>query len=216
MVKSIFISKSPDEARVLFDFLLENDQSLIAQSFLSFEKAPFKIAKAFDIVFFNSPRSVKFFLENNQLADDILIACTGFKTAEIVASFEYPVHFIGNEASKTSQIATEFKEWCNGRKVLFPISNISLKTISTAFSEEEKEELVVYKTNVESLDIPHCDTYIFTSPSNVRGFLLNNSIPNHAKVISWGESTTRELGASDVIVDHVLLNATIEELFEIL
>ena len=216
MVKSIFISKTPNEARVLFDFLLENDQSLIAQSFLSFEKAPFQLKKAFDIVFFNSPRSVKFFLENYKLTDDILIGCTGFKTAEIVASFGYPVHFIGNEASKTSQIAAEFKEWCNGRKVLFPISNISLKTISTVFSEEEKEELVVYKTNVEGLDIPDCDTYIFTSPSNVRGFLINNSIPNNAKVISWGESTTRELGVSGIVVNHVLLNATIEELFDIL
>ena len=101
-------------------------------------------------------------------------------------------------------------------KYLFPISNISLKTISSIFAEEEKEELVVYKTNVEAEEIPNCDTYIFTSPSNVRGFLINNSIPNNAKVISWGESTTRELGASGIVVNHVLLNATIEELFEIL
>lgn len=216
MVKSIFITKSPDEVGVLFDFLLENDQSLIAQSFLSFEKVNFTITKKFEIVFFNSPRSVQFFLESNELKDDILIACTGFKTAEIIASFGYPVHFIGNEASKTSQIAREFKEWCKGRKVLFPISNISLKTISSIFSEEEKEELIAYKTNVEADEIPNCDTYIFTSPSNVRGFLINNAIPNNAKVISWGESTTRELGASGIIVNHVLLNATIEELFEIL
>ena len=216
MVKSIFISKPPSEVRVLFDFLLENDQTLIAQSFLSFEKVKFKVSEEFEIVFFNSPRSVKFFLENHQLEDDILIACTGFKTAEIIASFGYPVHFIGNESSKTSQIAIEFQEWCNGRKVLFPISDISLKTISGVFSEEEKVELIVYKTNVEASNVPHCNTYIFTSPSNVRGFLINNSIPNNAKVISWGESTTRELGMNNIIVNHVLLNATIEELFEIL
>ncbi|MCO4814358.1 MAG: uroporphyrinogen-III synthase [Flavobacteriales bacterium] len=216
MVKSIFISKTPDEVRVLFDFLLENDQSLIAQSFLSFDNVNFTVSSEFDIVFFNSPRSVQFFLENHKLENDTLIACTGYKTAEIIASFGYSVHFIGNEASKTSQIAREFKEWCNGRKVLFPISNISLKTISSIFAEEEKEELVVYKTKVEAEEIPNCDTYIFTSPSNVRGFLINNTIPNNAKVISWGESTTRELGANGIVVNRVLLNATIEELFEIL
>ena len=216
MVKSIFISKNPDEVRVLFDFLLENDQSLIAQSFLSFEKVKFTVAKNFDIVFFNSPRSVQFFLESYDIESDTVIACTGFKTAEIIASFGYSVHFIGNEASKTSQIAREFKEWSKGRSVLFPISNISLKTISSVFSEEEKEELIVYNTNFEAEEIPNCDTYIFTSPSNVRGFLLNNTIPNNAKVISWGESTTRELGASGIVVNHVLLHATIEELFDIL
>ena len=216
MVKSTFISKSPDEVSVLSDFLLENDQSLFAQSFLSFEKVKFTVSEEFAIVFFNSPRSAHFFLEDNQLKDNILIACTGFKTAEIIASFGYPVHFIGNEASKTSQIAKEFKDWCKGRKVLFPISSISLKTISSTFSETEKEELVVYKTNVEPEEVPHCDTYIFTSPSNVRGFLLNNSIPNNAKVISWGESTTRELGENGIPVNHVLLKASIEELFEIL
>ena len=216
MVKSTFISKSPDEVSVLSDFLLENDQSLFAQSFLSFEKVNFTVSKEFEIVFFNSPRSVQFFLEDYQIKDDILIACTGFKTAEIIASHGFPVHFIGNEASKTSQIAREFKEWCKGRKVLFPISSISLRTISSIFTETEKEELVVYKTNVEPEEVPHCNTYIFTSPSNVRGFLLNNSIPDDAKVISWGESTTRELGANGITVNHVLLNATIEELFEIL
>ena len=65
MVKSTFISKSPDEVSVLSDFLLENDQSLFAQSFLSFEKVKFTVSEEFAIVFFNSPRSAHFFLEDN-------------------------------------------------------------------------------------------------------------------------------------------------------
>lgn len=202
--------------RVLNDYLLEQGQNLISHSFLSFQALDFSIQKHFEVVFFSSPRSAQFFLERSSLKDDIQIACTGFKTADRIASLGYPVHFIGNEASKTSEVAKEFKEWCDGRKVLFPISNISLKTISSFFPKEKKEELVVYKTNIKEEQIPNCDTYIFTSPSNVRGFLINNDILKSAEVISWGESTTRELESNGIAVNHILMNATIEELYEIL
>jgi hypothetical protein len=46
--------------------------------------------------------------------------------------------------------------------------------------------------------------------------LKSNDIPKNARVISWGESTTKELGANGILINHVLLNATLEELFEIL
>ena len=129
MSKSIFISKPHNEVRVLNDYLLENGQSLTSHSFLSFEAVDFSIEKMFDVVFFSSPRSAQFFLERSSLKEGVLIACTGHRTAESISDFGYPVHFIANESSNISKAAEEFKDWCNGKRILFPVSNISLRSI---------------------------------------------------------------------------------------
>ena len=82
-----------------------------------------------------------------------------------------------------------------GSKVLFPTSDISLGSIPSALPPEMATILPVYKTvsKPELLD-QSFDAYIFTSPSNVRGFFENNGLPDsNSKLISIGESTSNEL-----------------------
>ncbi|MFK7784343.1 MAG: hypothetical protein AB8B56_04455, partial [Crocinitomicaceae bacterium] len=57
-------------------------------------------------------------------------------------------------------------------RVLFPISDWSLKTISSVIEDDLKEEVVVYSTTVIGKEIEPCNMYIFSSPSNVEGFFL--------------------------------------------
>lgn len=78
-------------------------------------------------------------------------------------------------------------------RVLFPISNRSLKTIAGAIPEDQKEEVVVYSTDVIGKVIEPCDVYAFSSPSNVEGFFEVNTIREGAEVIAWGKSTERAL-----------------------
>lgn len=47
----------------------------------------------------------------------------------------------------------------------------------------------VYKTSIQSKQVEDSDIYVFSSPSNVEGFFMENQLRNDSKVIAWGEST---------------------------
>ncbi len=212
MVRRVFISKNESEVDSLARYLSENGQKLVARSFLSFEPVQFSVKSKFDVLFFSSPRSVTFFKSGYGIPKGKLIACTGNKTKELLESLGFIVSFHGKQAGKISDIAKEFKDWCGEKRVLFPISSISKKTVSSLFSEKQKTELVVYETIITPCKIDDCDTYIFSSPSNVRGFLMENKIPKGAKVISWGESTSEELRGNGIQVLDEMLNSRLDDI----
>ncbi|MFM7684159.1 MAG: hypothetical protein ACKO7P_15665, partial [Bacteroidota bacterium] len=57
-----------------------------------------------------------------------------------------------------------------------------------------------------------CDSYIFTSPTNVRAFLMTNDTSSLKKVIAWGRSTEKELLLNKIPVMKVLQTGTLIEL----
>ena len=216
MKSPFFISKNYDEVAELAKFLAEKDITLIAQSFLHFEPVQFSVQHPFDIIYFNSPRSVIFFQYQQKIPQNVLIACTGNKTAELLKGFGYTVHFEGEESGNISNVANSFKKWCGEKRVLFPSSSISKKSISSQLEDHQKEVATVYRTKIVSKPLSYCGTYAFTSPSNVEGFLELNTIPTDAIVYSWGESTTEYLTAEGVHVTATLKNASIEDLIAVL
>lgn len=216
MAKRIFISKQPGEIQALQTELESQGYLIHAHSFLQFAKVEFDFETPFDVIFFGSQRAVMFYHASASIPSNVAIACVGNKTAEILQRMGYNVDFIGKQAGKVSEVAQDFKTWCGDRKVLFPISDISLKTIASVFSEEQKEEIVVYSTSVVSTLVPEADTYVFTSPSNVQGFIGENAVPSNATVIAWGESTAKALHASDISVSHTLSSSDRSELIRFL
>lgn len=216
MNKHLFISKDYSEVEKLAAFLNDQEITLIAQSFLHFEPVPFKIEKPFEIIFFSSPRSVLFFKLLHEIPKEALIACPGNKTAELLQELNYSVSFFGNKSGNINDTAIDFKNWCGNKNVLFPTSDRSLQTVSSLFPDNQKEVITVYKTETVSKPLEFCDTYVFTSPSNVEGFLALNDIPNGAKVYSWGESTTGYLMKNGIPVTQTLKNSSIEDLIELL
>jgi uroporphyrinogen-III synthase len=74
----------------------------------------------------------------------------------------------------------------------------------------------VYETIINSKIIEQQFDYIvFTSPSNVEGFLKENTISETTKVIAWGETTKRCLMEHQLEVWRTLKSASEEELIEI-
>lgn len=142
-----------------------------------------------DIVFFSSPRSVIFYFSQHPHSKQTLIACTGKTTAKLLSEMGHPADFVGEKSGDMKTVGSEFRSWCKGQKVLFPLSDRSLKTVSSLFPDEEKIERVVYRTIIEGKPIKPADIYVFTSPSNVEGFFLDNTIPSGSLVIAWGTST---------------------------
>ncbi|MBL4861995.1 MAG: uroporphyrinogen-III synthase, partial [Crocinitomicaceae bacterium] len=98
----------------------------------------------YDIIFFGSPRAVTFFTNQERIDAQIAIACIGKKTAEQLQKKGYTVDFIGSSSSNPDEIGQTFKEWCGKKKVLFPISNRSLRSIASFFNIQQKIEVVVY------------------------------------------------------------------------
>ena len=216
MVKRIFISKNASEVELLNTFLESKGIDLIAHSFLKFSPLYPAIKERYDVIFFGSPRSVLFFKKQFEIPTNTAIACVGNKTAESVKSLGLEVAFSGDKRGSISEIAESFKAWCGGRKVLFPISSRSLKTVSSLFEKKKKIEVEVYDTIIVGQKIEPCTTYIFTSPSNFEGFINKNEIPHNAEVIAWGDSTRKAMERSKIRVNHVLDRPSIDKLIEIL
>lgn len=216
MGKHLFISKDYSEVKELAAFLNDQDVTLIAQSFLHFEPVSFTIQKPFDVIFFSSPRSVLFFKLLHKIPKGTMIACPGNKTAELLKELGHSVAFFGESSGNITETAQAFKTWCANKNVLFPTSDRSLQTVSSLFSDKQKEVVTVYKTRIVSKPLEFCDTYVFTSPSNVEGFLALNELPENANVYSWGESTTAYLTQNNIQVTQTLENASIEDLIKFL
>lgn len=188
----LFISKSMEDLELLPLFCQQNNIQLRSHSFLSFEAVPFEINSSFDIVFFASPRAVHFFTKTIDYSSK-LIAVAGESTGKKVKSLGLTVHFSPKNSGSVDESSQEFASWANGRKIVFPTSDISRKSYSKYLSNTQIECIQVYKTHISTEKIEKNDVYAFTSPSNVTGFLRSNTIPSDSKIIAWGETTFKAL-----------------------
>jgi len=207
-MKRLFISKAPTEIQELSAWLTEKGISVEAHSFLHFSPVLSPVPAPFEVLFFSSPRSVIFFLSQYALPGSVSIACAGEKTAEIARSTGRTVDFVGERSGDMEEVAREFKIWCRGRSVLFPISTRSLGTVIGAFPKEQVQEIVVYETSIQGKAIDSCDIYVFTSPSNAEGFLMENQLATGAKIIAWGKSTDGYLQERGIVPTHTLTEST--------
>lgn len=193
-IKRLFISKSVDELELLPSFCSENNIELTAHSFLSFEAVSFQLEHDFDIVFFASPRAAHFFLSHVDCSEK-LVAVAGETTRKFVEQQNLTVHFSPKNSGNVAESSIEFARWTAGKKVLFPTSNLSKKSYSNYLDKTNFETVLCYKTQISTEIIEIHDVYVFTSPSNVTGFLASNSFPFNAKIIAWGETTYNELSS---------------------
>lgn len=78
---------------------------------------------------------------------------------------------------------------------LFPVSNISKRTIQQIFPDSSKvHDIIVYNTFEKSeFEDPKADILIFTSPSNVRAYFSKLKLKKGQGVISIGPTTEKEL-----------------------
>lgn len=218
MKKRVFISKSQSELLEIIPDLQLLNLDPVMHSFLAFEGMTEEERDAWDqdadVIFFSSPRSVVFFFAQHPLFKGVKLACTGSATAAILKDMGHEVAFIGKGSGDMASIAKDFRDWCGDQKVLFPLSDRSLKTVSKLFPEDKKVEISVYKTIIMSKEISPCDIYVFTSPSNVEGFFLENKIPANAHIVSWGNSTNNRLSEYNVSPDFTLSDSSVKELID--
>jgi uroporphyrinogen-III synthase len=211
---TVYISKKVEDLDFL-NFIREKSVELCAVSMISFKSTVFPIPKEeeYGAVFFSSPRSVLFFLEKIDLDESKFIGAIGKSTASYIHQQGYSVHFTGIQSGKPEEVAETFKAAVGSKKILFPQSSRSKKSIQKYLKVEQCMDLVVYETLLEPQELKNSpEILVFTSPSNVEAFLLKNSIDENQKIIAWGDSTAlylKEKGCSSI---QVLEKSNLEEL----
>ena len=91
-----------------------------------------------------------------------------------------------------------------------------MRSIEESISAEQIKRAILYETLLLPLQVVSIDILVFTSPSNVHAYFINNEILEHSIVIAWGHSTKRALLGYGCESSIVLRDGTIVELKSIL
>jgi uroporphyrinogen-III synthase len=215
---SIFISRNKRDVQELQSFCLSRKIVLIADSLIEFTYTPFTIPEDWNVIFFPSPRAVDFFFQEHSRLNfsNKKFACAGQGSALALQKWVEKVDFLPKNPGKINEVQHEFEEWLGEGKVLFVGSNQSKKSVLTNLPFNQYHFIQAYQTNFKSEEIARCHVYIFSSPSNVKSFLLRNQIPNNSKVISWGQSTTYELEKNGITPIFELKSSELAEIIQYL
>jgi uroporphyrinogen-III synthase len=160
-------------------------EPLIRTQSLSFQLP----AQSFEWIFFSSREAVHHFFQANPNLPMVRYGAIGPSTAKALASFA-PIDFVGQSAD-IAQVAEAFSQVVQAETVLFPGSHISLRSIQHVLPERQVVDLACYETHMISVQVPECDAYIFSSPSNVRSFFQSNALPNGAFCWAFGTQTAQ-------------------------
>lgn len=175
------------------DFILSKHK-IIAESLISFESNPVKAVPESDWIFFTSKNSVRFFFKQKLNIGSRKVACVGRGTFRELVKHVKRINFIGDSVN-VHEVGKSFVKVVKEETCLFPVSNISKRTIQKYFSNQSKiSDLVVYNTHQKTrINDPRADVLIFTSPSNARAYFSKFVLINKQKVISIGPSTGSQL-----------------------
>lgn len=215
MIRSLFISREPEDATELSAFCQKQSIELIAHSLIRFEAIPFEINQSYDVVFFASIRTAEFFLKEVTPPATTLYACIGARTAEKLKIRGINCHFIGDQSGQPEKVAEDFKKWVWDRTVLFPQSTRSHRSIVSQLDPAQCIEVPVYETLPDCKPVCDCDAYVFSSPSNLESFLSCNDLPT-GKIIAWGETTRKAAIKKGLNIHSTLSQSDDAELISIL
>ena len=211
-MKSLFISKELSESSPILSWSKERKIKVYDKSFLTFELQP-SVFPEEEVFFFTSKRAVTYFLQQHTIPKEIKIACVGQATAEELEKLGLSVDFIGKTSGNPKKVAQELKHHYINQSIAFIGALEGSDSIYNEFDSQRVNKYVVYKTIVIPFKIEEVfDYYVFTSPSNLEGYLALNSLPQNAKVIAWGKTTEKALNKYSINPCFTLENATEKEL----
>lgn len=208
--KSVLITRELTPASALYSWAVQRGMNIHAESFIRMESVAGLEIPETDWIFFSSPAGVRLFLEGYTIrAKRVAALSTG--TAEVLVKHRVIPDFIGDAASDPAEIGRLFFSGLRkDESVLFPLSDISKRSVCGQANGQRVIELVTYRTTSGPKKIGFVpDVLVFTSPSNVRGFLMMNEIPHAAEIIALGKTTRQELLAAGCV--HIHLPETTEE-----
>ncbi|WP_113654064.1 hydroxymethylbilane synthase [Pedobacter namyangjuensis] len=156
--------------------------------------------KNIEWIFFSSRNSVEYFFKlNPALSKKVKFGVVGRGSEDTLRKFGLLADFVG-EGGGIEEIAQDFAKAVDGKTVLFPRAQDSLLTIQKSLTEATKVvDLPIYETVVEdNIDGTAAEILIFTSPSNVDAYFVDNLLEPEQQVIAIGNSTGKKLAEMGV------------------
>lgn len=161
------------------------------------------ILKYVDWIFFSSKNGIEnFFKLEPRLSKRTKFAVIGRGSEEMLRQYGHAPEFSGERLGiNMKEIADEFAAIASGKTVLIPRAKDSLETIQKSLRADTKViNLPVYQTSIDTnVSKSNADVLIFTSPSNVEAYFVDNLVEPGQKIICIGHSTGKkiqELGLS--------------------
>ncbi len=193
---SVLITKELSADNYLERACIETGLHLKGLSFIETEAITFELPTHFEWFFFSSSNAVHAFFKQIEpsMISKKKVAAYGESTSRALFQYLANVDFIA-KPGQPLEVASEFKSLINGGKVLFPVSDISKKSIQAVLMPTQVCNVICYKTKLLSKKLTEeYEAVVFTSPSNVHGFHLENEKLNASiKIIALGSSTEKSL-----------------------
>ncbi|MFA4869321.1 MAG: hydroxymethylbilane synthase [Pedobacter sp.] len=160
--------------------------------------------KHVDWIFFSSRNSVEYFFKlKPTLTKHVKFGVAGKGSEDSLRKLGHLADYVG-EGGDIDEVANLFAEMVVGKTVLFPRAQDSLLSIQKALKPETKVvDLPIYETVIEEdVDRTEAEVLIFTSPSNVEAYFVDNLLEPGQQVIAIGNSTAKvfdEMGVKYIL-----------------
>lgn len=147
-----------------------------------------------DWIFFSSRNGVEYFFKLNPvLPKKVKFGVVGRGSEDSLRKFGHLAEFVG-EGGEIEEVAEDFAKAADGQTVVFPRAQDSLLTMQKFLTPTTKViDLPIYETVMEeNVDGSSADVLVFTSPSNVDAYFVDNLLEPEQKVIAIGNSTGKK------------------------
>ena len=153
------------------------------------------ILKNIDWIFFNSKNAVEYFFQLDPLLPKkVKFGVMGSGSEEMLRRKGHFVDYTG-AGIDSADVAADFAKLANGTTVLFPSAEDSMRSIQQTLSTDTKIiDLPIYETILEDdVEPTGAEVLVFTSPSNVEAYFVDNLLDPDQKIIAIGKSTGKKL-----------------------
>lgn len=197
--QKVFISRDLNEQSYFYKALKKHGIEIEARSLIrtvpTITILDSFILRHVDWIFFSSKNAVEYFFELDPvLPKKVKFGVMGSGSEDTLRRKGYFVDYTG-AGIDTTDVAAEFAKIADGKTVLFPAAQNSMRSIQKSLSADTKIiDLPIYETiGEENAEATAAEIMIFTSPSNVEAYFADNLLDPGQKVIAIGRSTGKKL-----------------------
>lgn len=209
--KTVFISTEIPEGSPTHTVLHQKGLTVLGLPCVELKPLPFEFNKEPDWLFFTSKNAVvHFFNQVKTVSPAVKFAAIGEATASTLNDLGYVVDFVGE--GSIENMASQFEQVAKHTSVLFPAAANRQTALQDKINLFAHTQFIpVYDNHPFAISPIAADILVFTSPLNVDGYLLQNTITQNQMVIAIGATTAAYLknkGVENVIIpaQHHLLS----------
>ncbi|EHQ25277.1 hydroxymethylbilane synthase [Mucilaginibacter paludis] len=196
--KSVFISRELSEQsyfrRAIEKLGMEVEARSLIRTVPVITKLDPYILRNADWIFFSSKNAVEYFFElKPAFPKKVKFGVMGSGSEDTLRRCGHFADYTG-EGIDTADVAQAFAKLAEGSTVLFPGAEASMRSIQQGLSADTKIiDLPVYETVLlDEVEPTNADILVFTSPSNVDAYFVDNLLQPNQKIIAIGKSTGKK------------------------